>query len=227
MSTTLTNATATPTSTAANNAASSVLLGNKTQTNDPAAMQDRFLKLLVAQMNNQDPMNPMDNAQLTSQMAQINTVSGIQELNQAVSNISSQFGAMQMLQGSSLIGRDVMYAGNQLNVQNGVAKGAVDLAAAVEDLKIQITNSAGTVLDTVALGAKSAGRTNFSWNASSYNGSDNVYMKVVATAGGKPMDATGYVAGTVKSVGSDTKGALSLQLQNGKQLSYIDVQAIL
>jgi flagellar basal-body rod modification protein FlgD len=208
-------------------AASNALMGNKTETTDPAAMQDRFLKLLVAQMNNQDPMSPMDNAQLTSQMAQINTVSGIQELNQAVSNISSQFGAMQMLQGSGLIGRDVMYAGNQLNVQNGVAKGAVDLAASVEDLKIQITNSAGTVLDTVALGAKSAGRTNFSWDASSYTGSGNVYMKVVAIAGGKAMDATGYVAGTVKSVGADTKGALSLQLQNGKQLSYSDVQSIL
>ena len=215
------------TSSAASSAASNALMGNKTETNDPAAMQDRFLKLLVAQMNNQDPMSPMDNAQLTSQMAQINTVSGIQELNQAVSNISSQFGAMQMLQGSGLIGRDVMYAGNQLNVQNGVAKGAVDLAASVEDLRIQITNSAGTVLDTVALGAKSAGRTSFSWDASSYTGSGNVYMKVVATAGGKAMDATGFVAGTVKSVGADTKGALSLQLQNGKQLSYSDVQSIL
>jgi flagellar basal-body rod modification protein FlgD len=208
-------------------AASNALMGNKTETNDPAAMQDRFLKLLVAQMNNQDPMSPMDNAQLTSQMAQINTVSGIQELNQAVSNISSQFGAMQMLQGSGLIGRDVMYAGNQLNVQNGVARGAVDLAASVEDLRIQITNSAGTVLDTVALGAKSAGRANFSWDASSNTGSGNVYMKVVATAGGKAIDATSYVAGTVKSVGADTKGALSLQLQNGKQLSYSDIQTIL
>jgi hypothetical protein len=52
-------------------------------------------------------------------------------------------------------------------------------------------------------------------------------MKVVATAGGKAMDATGFVAGTVKSVGADNKGALSLQLQNGKQLSYSDVQSIL
>jgi flagellar basal-body rod modification protein FlgD len=49
--------------------------------NDPQAMQDRFLKLLVAQINNQDPLNPMDNAQMTTQMAQINTVSGIQQLN--------------------------------------------------------------------------------------------------------------------------------------------------
>ena len=46
-----------------------------------AGSEDRFLKLLVAQMQNQDPLNPMDNAQVTSQMAQINTVSGIDKLN--------------------------------------------------------------------------------------------------------------------------------------------------
>ena len=51
---------------------------------DPNAAQDRFLKLLVAQLNNQDPMNPLDNAQMTSQMAQINTVTGIQQLNQTM-----------------------------------------------------------------------------------------------------------------------------------------------
>lgn len=54
----------------------------KANANDPAAAQDRFLKLLVAQLNNQDPMNPLDNAQMTSQIAQINTVTGIQQLNQ-------------------------------------------------------------------------------------------------------------------------------------------------
>lgn len=221
MTTTIANNPATKSSTA------SAVSGSKVQANDPTAMQDRFLKLLVAQMNNQDPMSPMDNAQLTSQMAQINTVSGIQELNQAVGAISSQFGAMQLLQGTGLIGRDVLFAGNQLSIQNGVAKGAVDLGAAVEDLKIQITDGSGKLLDTVAMGPQPAGRQAFSWNAGNYSGSGNVYMKVVATAGGKPMDATGYVAGSVKSVGTDSSGALSLQLQNGLQLGYAQVQSIL
>ncbi|MFM1908991.1 MAG: hypothetical protein RLZZ591_2668, partial [Pseudomonadota bacterium] len=64
-------------------------------------MQDRFLKLLVAQLNNQDPMNPMDNAQMTSQMAQINTVTGIQQVNETLKNMS-------MLQSTSMVGRDVL-----------------------------------------------------------------------------------------------------------------------
>jgi flagellar basal-body rod modification protein FlgD len=62
------------------------------------AAQDRFLKLLVAQLNNQDPMNPMDNAQMTSQMAQINTVTGIQQVNETLKSLAEQFSAMQVLQ---------------------------------------------------------------------------------------------------------------------------------
>ncbi|OZA55313.1 MAG: flagellar biosynthesis protein FlgD, partial [Acidovorax sp. 17-64-282] len=73
-------------------------------TTDASAGQDRFLKLLVAQLNNQDPMNPLDNAQMTSQIAQINTVTGIQQLNDTVKGLVSQFAAQQMLQGSAMVG---------------------------------------------------------------------------------------------------------------------------
>ncbi len=58
-------------------------------------------------MQNQDPMNPMDNAQVTSQMAQINTVTGIEKLNTTVAGLNGQFVQMQALQGASLVGRDV------------------------------------------------------------------------------------------------------------------------
>ena len=68
-------------------------------TNDATVTSDRFLKLLVAQMRNQDPLNPMDNAQVTSQMAQINTVTGIDKLNSTVQGLSTQFMQLQALHG--------------------------------------------------------------------------------------------------------------------------------
>ena len=77
---------------------------------------ERFLKLLVAQMQNQDPLSPMDNAQVTSQMAQINTVSGIEKLNLTVQGLSSQFAQLQAVQGASLVGHDVVVPGNTLQV---------------------------------------------------------------------------------------------------------------
>ena len=88
-----------------------------------SASADRFLKLLVAQMQNQDPLNPMDNAQVTSQMAQINTVNGIQQLNTTVQGLTTQFTQMQALQGASLVGHDVIVPGNKLDIANGVGQG--------------------------------------------------------------------------------------------------------
>ena len=96
--------------------------GGSATTKNEAGSQDRFLKLLVAQMQNQDPMNPLDNAQVTSQMAQINTVSGIDKLNTTVAGLNGQLVQLQALQGATLVGRDVTVAGNRLSVQGGVGK---------------------------------------------------------------------------------------------------------
>src|SRR5437870_11144228 len=90
---------------------------------DAPGSSDRFLKLLVAQMKNQDPLNPMDNAQVTSQMAQINTVTGIDKLNTTVAGLSSQFMQMQAMQGASLVGHDVIVAGNKLDIDAATAIG--------------------------------------------------------------------------------------------------------
>ena len=75
-------------------------------------MSQTFLKMLVAQMQNQDPLNPMDNAEVTTQMAQINTVSGINQLNTTMSGLGTSLGQMQLLQGVSLVGHQVLIQGN-------------------------------------------------------------------------------------------------------------------
>src|SRR6187455_1282192 len=91
---------------------------------DATITSDRFLKLLVAQMANQDPLNPMDNAQVTSQMAQISTVNGIDKLNTTVQGLNQQFVQMQALQGATLVGRDVIIPGDRLSTnEDGVVQG--------------------------------------------------------------------------------------------------------
>eukprot|EP01036_Dinobryon_divergens_P015923 gene15923-21576_t len=106
--------------------------GTATKNNmDPAASQDRFLKLLVAQLNNQDPMNPLDNAQMTSQIAQINTVTGIQQLNQTMQSMASQFNSLQVMQGTALVGRNVLTEGSSLAVADKTGKGGFEAAPLV------------------------------------------------------------------------------------------------
>ena len=92
-----------------------------------AAIQNQFMTLLVTQMQNQDPMNPMDNAQITSQLAQLSTVQGISNLNSTVSGLASQLQANQVLQGASLVGQTVMAQGNVLSLGSAGAAGGVNL----------------------------------------------------------------------------------------------------
>lgn len=122
---------------------------------------------MVAQLNNQDPLNPMDNAELTTQMAQINTVSGIQQLNATLTAMSTQFNNLQALQSTSLIGRQVVN-GNTLSYgEDGVAKGALLVADAADSVKVEILGTSGQVIDTVDMGGLSAGQYSFEWDAGS------------------------------------------------------------
>jgi flagellar basal-body rod modification protein FlgD len=181
----------------------------------------------VAQLNNQDPMNPMDNAQMTTQMAQINTVAGIEKLNDTIKTIATQFGAMQTLQAASMVGHGVLLESSTLTVDQGVAKGSIDLAGSADKVTVQILDTSGAVVDTLQLGAKNAGRTDFEWNASAYPNLANPKFKVSATQGGRSIGTTALARDTIASVGVDTTGALSVQLKGRTAISYSDIKAFL
>jgi flagellar basal-body rod modification protein FlgD len=193
---------------------------------DANASQDRFLKLLVAQLNNQDPMNPMDNAQMTSQMAQINTVTGIQQVNATLKSMAEQFAGMQVLQGSSMVGQNVLIEGNTLSRSNGVASGAIDLGGQADNVKVEILSPGGQVLDTLNLGAKSTGRHTFDWDASAYTGTGEPSYRVTATQGGNAISTTALVRDMVTSVSSEN-GVMTVQLQGRGAVAYSNVKAIL
>jgi len=217
--------TAIPSSTVSSNSA--VTTGSSTGTaSDINAAQDRFLKLLVAQLNNQDPMNPIDNAQMTSQMAQINTVTGIQQVNDTLKSMAEQFTALQVLQGTNMVGHDVLIDGNTLSVNSGKAEGAIDLTARAESVKVDILSPGGQVVDTLNLGAQEAGRSNFTWDASAYSYSGNPTFKITATTGGKTVEATALARASVQSVSSDS-GTMMVQLVGRSPVSYSSVKAIL
>ncbi|QKO23697.1 flagellar hook assembly protein FlgD [Rhodoferax sp. BAB1] len=199
---------------------------NRTLSTDPAQMQDRFLKLLVAQINSQDPLNPMDNAQMTTQMAQINTVSGIQQLNSTMQSMTAQFSTMQVLQGAALVGRDVFIESDQLVVQDGVARGAIELSGATDNVKIEILNGSGQIIDTLSAGSLPAGRHEFAWDASAYAGTTEPSFRIVATRAGNAIETTGLARSTVESVGSED-GVMQIRLFGRDPVSYADIKSIL
>ena len=200
----------------------------KNSVSDANEAQDRFLKLLVAQLNNQDPMNPMDNAQMTSQMAQINTVTGIQQLNQTMQSMSSQFVSMQMLQGTSMIGRTVLTEGNTLGVAaNGTHTAAFDLENQAASVKIQITTASGELVDTIDLGAGATGRNYFTWDgADKYSGDKSQLRYSVQATNGATAVASTPLSPHAVIAASASNGQLMLELDDGSSLAHSAVKAV-
>lgn len=126
--------------------------------------QDRFLKLLITQMQNQDPLNPMDNAQVTTQMAQISTVNGLGQINDSIAALMQQFAGMEAVQGAALAGRTVMVSGNGIELSGGLAAGGFELATPADSVAITVYNAAGEAVRRDNLGATPAGIRGFAWD---------------------------------------------------------------
>lgn len=206
---------------------SSTAAEKATTDNTTTATQDRFLKLLVAQLNNQDPMNPLDNAQLTSQIAQINTVSGIQQVNDTLKAVAAQMNSLQLLQGSALVGHKVLVEGNRLDISDDKkGQGSFDLAANAGTVKVEVLTAGGQVVGTVNLGELSAGRQDFEWDASTYAGSTaDLRFRVVATNGEQAVGTTSLMRDQVVSA-SSKDGALALRLAKAGDTAYTHLKAV-
>lgn len=199
----------------------------KTATQQASEASDRFLKLLVTQMQNQDPLNPMDNAQVTSQMAQINTVTGIDKLNTTMNTMNTSMAQMQMLQGASLVGHQVMLDGNQLSFDNtaGVGTGAFNLDAAASNVRVDIVNAAGVVVDSINQTGVPAGQQGFQWKPPADVSTSGLTFKVTATNGNKAVTASTLMTDTVDAINTGT-GALTLELRNSGSTAYSKVKAV-
>lgn len=188
---------------------------------------DRFLKLLVAQLNNQDPMNPLDNAQMTSQIAQINTVSGIQELNDTIKSMSSQYTSMQLMQGTSMIGHQVEATGNTMSINSGVGTAAVTLDADASSVVVQVLSPGGAVVDQFDMGKLTAGTHNITWDASKYTAGGTPTFSVTAKQGSEAVTSTTLIRDTIASVGTNSDGAMTLALKAGATVKYDTIKQIL
>jgi flagellar basal-body rod modification protein FlgD len=159
-----------------------------------------FLTLLTTQLENQDPLNPQDPSDLAAELAQFSTASGVQTLNTTI-------GATSGVQAASLVGQNVAVSGSTLVLgSSGSAQGAFNLSAAASAVTVTVSNSSGSVVDTLSLGALGAGNQSFTWNGQSSTGTaetaGNYTYTVNATAASSanPVTATTYAVVPVTSV---------------------------
>ncbi|WP_321796692.1 flagellar hook assembly protein FlgD [Caballeronia sp. J97] len=204
-----------------------------TGTQSASDLQNTFLTLLVTQLKNQDPTNPADSSQMTSQLAQINTVTGIGQLNTSLSSLATQLSAGQQTQAALLIGSNVLAAGNSVTVSNGASSSfGVQLANDVSDLQIVVKNASGQIVNTLDLGAQGAGVVPVTgWTpvdskgATLANGSYTITAQ--GTINGQQATATTLSAAQVQSVVQMSGGAPGLKLSNGSTVALTGVASIL
>jgi len=108
-----------------------------------AESKDTFLKLLTTQLQNQDPLNPMDNAQMTSQLAQISTVDGITKLNATLQSMFSSVADSQTLQAAALVNRVVLVPGKGLMLHEKKSAGGVELEGPADRVTVNIADANG------------------------------------------------------------------------------------
>ncbi|BBO21424.1 MAG: flagellar hook assembly protein FlgD [Burkholderiales bacterium] len=173
--------------------------------------QDRFLKLLVTQLKNQDPLNPMDNAQMTSQMAQISTVEGIDKLNATLKMILEGSNESEAMQAAALVGHGVLVPGSGLALSAGMGIGGIELDGPADRVSVTIKDANGLAVRTLDLGALGAGSRAFSWDGKTDAGApaaDGAYtMAVAAQRGNDKVAARPLELGMVSSVVRTSDGA--------------------
>jgi len=153
------------------NSNSSAQAAAANKSNDELNQTD-FIELLVAQVKNQDPSEPLDPSQFMNQLAQFSTVNGIQDLNDSFNSLSDKLSSDQSLQAANLVGRDVLIpSGHALLTSSGDIDGQLTLPDRASEVTLRISNEQGALVRTMTLGGHDEGVMQFKWDGFADDGS--------------------------------------------------------
>ncbi len=197
--------------------------------------KDEFMKLMITQMNNQDPLEPQGNAEYMAQLSQLSMVEGIQNLNKVTEGFITSLQSSQALQASALVGRKVQIQSNIGNlVEGGSFTGSVFVPSAADNMDMKILDNNGQVLKTIDTsqyrnesGYFSEGQINFEWDGVMDNGemADPGLYQVVSSAEiqGQSYSLTTYTNANVNSVTIANGGEVWLNLAGKGSIALSEV----
>jgi len=195
--------------------------------------QEEFLSLMLTQLRNQDPFEPLDNGEFIGQMAQFSTVSGIADLTTSFETLANSLYTGQALQASTMIGRSVLTAGNQAVLEEGgTLQGGVDIPNSTSTGFVRISTPTGQLVRELPLGDRGPGLANFEWDGIGANGAPAAPGQYVISAGyrdnAEEVALGTFVTTKVASVSLSAGGTnTSITTEDGQELSLTEVKAVL
>jgi flagellar basal-body rod modification protein FlgD len=193
--------------------------------------QNEFMELMIAQMENQSPLDPQDNGEFISQLAEFSSLEEMQKLSSQVENFATSYQSSQALQASAMVGRTVLVPGTDAPMSSdGTISGMVDLEASTGSLKVSIFNASGELVNELNMGQQLAGSVPFSWDGKNMNGEEMPYdqytIKAETNQGGEVSQVTTLLSANVSSVSIGTGGAISLNLAGVGAIPLEEVREI-
>ena len=196
----------------------------QTSTNNTEAVlgKNDFLSLLVAQLQNQDPLNPSDSTEFTAQLAQFSSLEQLQNINTTLAGFEVYQSTLNNIQSSSFIGKTVTASGDTLSVANGASDPiSIELDADCQSVYVQIYDSHGEYVTDIVAGSLDAGMQTIDWDATDQYGAgvdDGQYtFSVMAVdADGNSVATTSYITGRVTGI----------DYQSGETMLLIGDQAV-
>ena len=190
--------------------------------------KDQFMKLMVAQLKHQDPLDPAKNEQFLAQLAQFSSLEGITNLNSSVSAMAASMRSTVTSEASTLVGRSVLVPTDQTLMQGSGLIGNVNVTEPTDNLVVDITDRAGTHIAHLALGTQKAGTTRFVWDGTNSAGeaqAPGIYKVKAYSASNNSqafaVDLPEYVVSV--SLGQD---GMQLNLAGGTSVPVTDVKEI-
>lgn len=203
------------------------------QDNPQELGQAQYFKLMIAQLQNQNPTDPQDGAEYLSQIAQFGTVNGIQELKESMDILAGSLSSNQALSAATLIDREVRFLGDTgyFGGEEEPLNGQIELGQATPQLTLRVTDATGATVRTLHLGAADAGATQFSWDGLDNNGDPmppGQYQVTAEALYGTDITAVPtLIAGRVESVAfGGFGGPTTVNLAGLGQISLSNVYSI-
>ncbi len=190
-----------------------------------------FLALMTAQLKNQDPMKPLDSTEFVAQLAQFGTVSGVQNMQTSLTNLTESMRSAQALQGTTLVGHDVLAPADSVSVVTGeTIRGELEIPDGTASVKFVVTDSSGQIVRHISVPA-TAGTAAFTWDGLDDRGvavpTGNYDLDAVANVGGTNQAMEVMMNGRVSSVTIDASGSLTLNTAALGPLSLADVRRVM
>lgn len=193
--------------------------------------QGDFLRLMTAQLKNQDPFAPVDNTQMVAQMAQFSSVAGISEINSTLKAIQDRLSGSSASDALAYVGHNVLTEGDTAYGRTaGGLTGAVELDEDATDVTVSIQDADGQVLRTLALGPQHQGTVGYDWDgtteAGDAAGAGPFKVVVAARAAGRTVASRGLVWAPVAAVAMPAGGTPLLTLPGIGQVPVSAVRQV-